>query len=158
MNLNLHQYLCLLTPIVLIQFAADYLSDSRITHSETKLGIYQLFHQLIATIIGIGTLALPFVTRNINVVAFNATVFLIVQLGFLKNNDYCWLTRRVNVIIDPSKPNTKWTGRDIIALAKRYIRGDSWTYTDIRDPKCDQMVLILNSVFLLELIKINLKK
>ena len=155
MNLDLYGYITLLTPIILFHFCIDYLGDSQITHSETKIGMYQFFHHIVCTIFGVGTLILPFVTTNINVVAVSIITSLIIQIGFLKNKEYCWLTRLTNVTINKEHPKRKWVGGDLESLIKKYTRGDEWAYSDIRNPDNNTMVNVINLIHLFMLVKIN---
>jgi hypothetical protein len=155
MNLDFYGYITLLTPVILLQFSIDYLSDSQLTHSETEYGIYQLFHHIVGAMTGIGTIILPFVTNNLNVVSINIIIFFIVQIGFLKNKDYCWLTRFTNTIIDPQRSNRKWVGGDFLSLLKKYTRGDDWAYSDIYKADNKMIVVIFNLIYLFMLVKIN---
>ena len=89
--------------ISLIHFSIDYLSDEQITSNETKIGILQIIHHLVITIqmFGIFVNNLPF-----KIIAI-LTSFAI-QLGYLVNNDHCWLTTMVNKLINPDKPDRIW--------------------------------------------------
>ena len=158
MNLDLYEYMVLLTPIILFHFCIDYLSDSQITHSETKIGIYQFFHHIVCNIFGLGTLMLPFVSKNKNVITVSILTSLVIQIGFLKNKEYCWLTNLTNVTINPDKPRRKWMGGDLETLFKKYTRDDEWAYSDIRNPNNTNLVTIVNCIHLFMLAKINVTK
>ena len=143
----------ILTPFILFNFCLDYLSDSEITHSETKIGMYQLLHHIVATI-WTGVFTLPFMSSRLPVVSLSILISMIIQIGHRINKDYCWLTRHVNCIINPDKPKRKWVGGDIGSLMKKYIRDPEWAYTDMRPPKNDILINIMNSIHLIILIKI----
>ena len=153
MNLNLYEYISILTPFVVFNFCLDYLSDSQITQSETKIGMHQLFHHLVATIL-IGTFTLPFISSHLSVVGLSILVSMGVQVGHRINKDYCWLTRTVNKMIDPQKTKRKWTGGDIGSLMKKYVRGDSWAYSDMGPQNNTTVTLVSNLIHLFVLIKI----
>jgi hypothetical protein len=152
MKLGVYEYICIITPLVLFTFSLDYLSDSQITDSETKIGIFQFIHHIIVTII-LSTFALPFLSPKLSVITLSIIVSIIVQIGYRVNKDYCWWTRMVNVMINPDKPKRKWTGGDIESLMKRYVRGDSWTYSDMGPQNNNTLVILLNLIHLFVLIK-----
>lgn len=156
MNLDLYEYMCVLTPFLLFTFSLDYLSDSQITHSETKIGAFQFFHHLVVTII-LATSALPFMSSHLSVIVLSILVSLGVQVGYRINKDYCWLTRVVNKMIDPQKPKRKWTGGDIESLMKKYVRGDSWAYSDMGPQNNNTLITVMNLIHLFVLIKIIIK-
>ena len=156
MNLGLYEYMCVLTPFILFNFCLDYLSDSQITHSETKIGMHQLFHHITATIWA-GVFTLPFMSSKLSVVGLSIIVSLVIQAGHRVNKDYCWLTRIVNKMIDPQKPNRKWTGGEIGSLMKKYVRGDQWAYSDMGPQNNTILITIMNVIHLFILIKIIIK-
>ena len=156
MNLGLYEYICVLIPFILFNFSLDYLSDSQITQHETKIGMCQLFHHLTATI-WTWVILLPFMSSKLSVITLSILTSLVIQAGHRINKDYCWLTRIVNKTIDPNKPNRKWPGGDIGSLMKKYIRGDSWAYSDMLPPNNTSLSTIMNVIHLFILIKIIIK-
>jgi len=158
MNLTLYEYFIIMIPFIIFQFCLDYLSDPEITHSETKIGMYQLFHQLTATI-WVWTFFLPFMSSRLSVLCVCILTSIVVQIGNLVNKDYCWVTRNVNKIINPDKPNRKWVGGTIDSLMKKYTRGPEWAHSEIRTQPDNKLTTILvNSVHLILLIKIIIKQ
>ena len=153
MDLNLYEYMVILTPFIILNFCLDYLSDSEITHSETKLGICQFLHHIIASILTF-TIFLPFMSSKLTVVSVSIIVSLVTQVGFLINKDYCWLTRYVNGIINPENPNRKWTGGDIGSLIKKYLKSSEGAYTEMRQPNNFTVINTFNIIHLIVLIKI----
>ena len=153
MNLDLYQYIAILIPFIIFNFCLDYLSDAQITHSETKLGMYQLFHHTTATI-WTSIFFLPFISSKLSVVGLSILTSLVIQAGHRINKDYCWLTTRVNKIIDPKKPKRKWTGGEIGSLMKKYVRGDSWAYSDMGPQNNTSIITVMNLIHLFVLIKI----
>jgi len=124
----------LIIPITLLHFSIDYLSDREITKDETKLGILIFIHHLIIFpffVLLFSALGLLKI-KDYSLLILISIIILISQFGFFLNNDYCWLTRIINVNIDPNKPNRKWVG-DFGSFFKKYMRGDSWAYSNIYD-------------------------
>jgi hypothetical protein len=156
MKLGLYEYIGVLTPFIIFNFCLDYLSDSQITQHETKIGMHQLFHHFIATIL-MCAFTLPFFSPNLSIITLSIIVSIGVQAGHRVNKDYCWLTRRVNKMIDPQKPNRKWTGGDTGSLMKKYIRGDSWAYSDMGPQNNTLITFVTNIIHLFVLIKIIIK-
>ena len=148
--------MAVLTPFILINFCLDYLSDSQITHSETELGMHQLFHHLVATIWA-GIYTLPFMSSKLTVITVSVLVSIVIQGGHLMNKDYCWLTRRVNRKINSDKPDRKWVGGDIVSLMKKYVRGDDWAYSNMGVQKNRKLDCIVNCIHFGILFKILIK-
>jgi hypothetical protein len=130
--MDLYNFISLIViPLTIIHFALDYLPDRDVTHSETKIGIIQLFHHLISVIQTSGLFIVPFLNVNKSVFILLVTVSLISHMGYLKNEGRCWLLRFTNRIINPKTPDRKWIS-NIYSYIKHYIRGESWAYSDIR--------------------------
>ena len=60
-------------------------------------------------------------------------------------------------MIDPQKPNRKWTGGEIGSLMKKYVRGDQWAYSDMGPQNNTILITIMNVIHLFILIKIIIK-
>ena len=155
MNLNLYEYTSIiLLPIILFHFSLDFLSDSDIIKNETKIGILQFFHHIVCTIYISGIVLLPFVSRNISVLFITIIVSMVIQIGYLINNENCWVTIMANKLINPKYPNRKWVGGDICSLIKSYIRDDSWRYSNIKYINNTKLTLIANIVHIFILLTI----
>lgn len=142
----------IILPLVLIHFTIDYLSDSQIIASETRIGILQFIHHLITKIAFVGSFFTLFLISDIKYISVGIIISIIAQIGFLKNNDYCWYTKMVNELIDPNKPNRKWRS-DWGAFIRHYIRGDDWAYSDIWNSDITFEITIINIIYLIVLIK-----
>ena len=79
---------------------------------------------------------------------------LVIQIGYIINNDHCWLTVLSNKLINPEQPNRIWRA-DLFLQIKHYIRGDSWAYKDIYNFNQNNIVLFGNIVFIVFLIHFN---
>jgi hypothetical protein len=147
MNLSLYDYTAvILLPLILINFCLDFLSDSEIVNNETKIGFFQLFHHIVCVVYLSSVVFMPFVTKKLSILIISVLVSFGIQLGYIVNNDYCWLTRMVNNMIDPSRPKRKWVGGDICSLVKKYMRDETWAYSDINYINNTKLVLIVNVV------------
>ena len=102
----------------------------------------------------IGTL---FLSNSIPFVAWLMLGSMINQVGWLINDDHCWLTRYANGLIGTESKNRKWIA-EISSLIKHYTRGDEWAYSEMRSVDRNEQVIISNGLLLLILIKIILKK
>ena len=155
--MNTYDFVALIIlPLVIIHFSIDYLSDSQITHNETKIGVLGIFHHLVLTIQMVSIIfAIIPGTAPVGIIILGIIISIIVQAGYLINNDYCWVTRMVNELIDSQKPNRKWLC-DIILQIKKYVRGDEWAYSDIRNVDQTGIVILSNLSFIIVLIKIIL--
>ena len=158
--MDLYEYTSLLLPLILFHFCIDFLSDRDIVKDETKIGIIQFFHHTVCTIYTFGITILPFININISVLVLVIFVSICTQIGYLINNEYCWLTKIVNKMINPyGSGRRKWTGSDIPSLVKSYLRDSDWRYSDMRNLNNNNLMLITNTVhiiILLKFIKINL--
>jgi hypothetical protein len=144
----------LIIPVSLITFTMDYLPDNQIVKDETTIGFYSYLHHLISIICTIGLPAFLLFSKSLFFVTINIIIFIIAQIGWLYNKDYCWLTKKVNTTIDSKKPNRIWRA-DINSFIKHYIRGDSWAYKDIYNNDKTNLTLFVNIILLIHLIKIN---
>jgi hypothetical protein len=143
-------------PLTIIHFCIDYLRDRDITHSETKIGVYQFIHHFIVIFNLVGTLALPFFNIDFLTLFVSICILIIAQIGYLMNDEYCWLLIMTNKMINPEHPKRKWIA-DIDSFIKNYTRGDSWAYSDIYSIDNTIKVTICNCVFIFILIKYSLK-
>jgi len=144
----------LIIPVSLITFTMDYLPDNQIVKDETTIGFYSYLHHLISIICTIGLPAFLLFSKSLFFVTINIIIFIIAQIGWLYNKDYCWLTKKVNTTIDSKKPYRIWRA-DINSFIKHYIRGDSWAYKDIYNNDKTNLTLFVNIILLIHLIKIN---
>lgn len=120
-----------LLPVSMIHFMMDYLSDEEITHSETKIGIFQYTHHLFAAMSILSLVVLPFLNPTLGLISMNVIACLVAQLGWLKNKEYCWFWTLVNNMINPNKPKRRWTSSGV-SLLKKYTRSDEkWAYNDV---------------------------
>jgi hypothetical protein len=158
--MDFHTIITCVVVMALIFFCIDFLSDSQIQHSETKIGILQLTHHLLPNFIKIGgLLALAFGNQKslMPIAAMMIFFTLIMQIGYLINNDYCWYTRMVNKMINKDHPKRKWRS-NTYSLVKHYIRGDDWAYSDIYNADNTVEVIMVNVLVLLIIIKYVYKK
>ena len=156
-NLSSYEMFSLIIiPFSLFFFGADFLRDKEITKDETKIGITQLIHHLAFTSNISGLIAAFFLSSNISFVTFLTILSMINQVGWLVNDDYCWLTRYSNNLIGTKHKDRKWVA-EISSLIKHYIRGDDWAYSEIRSSDRSEQVIISNGLILMILIKIIIK-
>jgi hypothetical protein len=141
-----------LLPITIFHFSLDYLSDSEITKSEVKIGISQYIHYFFGTMCYSGIAILPFLNPTLGLILLNITVSIVAQIGWLKNKEYCWLWSYTNKLINPNKPKRKWLS-NIILQIKKYIRGDSWAYSEVKSVDNTKTVLAMTITQLFILIK-----
>lgn len=112
---------------------------------------------MVSIIISIGIGTGVWIGTGINgVIILGIITSIVIQVGYLINNDYCWVTRMVNRKINNTKPHRKWLC-DIVLQIKKYIRGDEWSYSDIRNTDQTGIVILSNLSFILVLIKIKLQ-
>jgi len=142
-------------PLTLIHFSLDYLRDKEIKSNETKVGILSYLHHFIVNFNLAGVLVLPFVDSTLSVITLNIIISIIAQYGLLINKEWCWLTRKINNLIN-GKPNRKWIA-DLNSFIKHYIRGDEWAYSDINFLNNTNRLTFINTVFIIILIKFILK-
>ena len=138
-------------PSTLLLFGIDFLSDKQIVNNETLIGLLQLIHHLISTVVKIGGTTALF-TKNIKILIISVIVFTISQIGWLMNNDYCWYTKIVNEIINPDFPRRKWIS-DLSLFIKKYIREEEWAYSEIRNNDKTRDVLTMNTIFIICIIR-----
>jgi len=146
----------IIIPFSLFFFGADFLRDKEITHSETKIGIIQLIHHLAFTTNISGLIASFFLTCRIEFVIFLMILSMINQVGWLLNDDKCWLTRYANKTIGTKAKNRKWIA-EVSSLVRHYIQGDEWAYSDMRPVNRNTQVIISNVLIFAILIKIIIK-
>lgn len=158
--MNTHTIITCIIVVALIFFSIDYLSDAQIQHSETKIGILQFIHHLLPSLIKVGgLLALAFGNQK-SLMQIGALILffgIVMQIGYLVNNDYCWYTRMVNRMVNKDHPKRKWRS-NTYSLVKHYIRGDDWAYSDIYNVDNTVEVIIVNVLVLLIIIKYVYKK
>ena len=142
-------------PLTLIHFSLDYLRDKEIKSNETKVGILSYLHHFIVNFNLAGVLVLPFVDSTLSVITLNIIISIIAQYGLLINKEWCWLTRKINNLIN-GKPNRKWIA-DLNSFIKHYIRGDEWAYSDINFLNNTNRLTFINTVFIIILLKFILK-
>jgi hypothetical protein len=107
----------------------DILSDSYIKDNIIEIGILQYLHHLIG-IFNFGVLFLLFFSNSTNMLITSVIISIVSQIGWLYNNDLCWLFTYVNKKIDSNRPKRKWRA-ELYSFIKHYIRGDSWGFSDI---------------------------
>jgi hypothetical protein len=156
-NLSSYEMFSLVViPFSLVFFGADFLRDKEITENETKIGIVQYIHHLAFTTNISGLIGSFFLTCDINFVIFLMVLSMINQVGWLINDDYCWLTKYANKLIGTNAKNRKWIA-EISSLVRHYIQGDDWAYSDMRSVNRNRQVIISNGLILSILIKIIIK-
>ena len=147
----------IIIPFTLFFFIFDFLRDNEITKNETKIGIVQLLHHLVFTLNISGILYTTLFSTSIPLSILLIIISTIIQIGWLVNNDYCWLTRYSNGLIGTKEINRKWIA-EISSLIKHYIRGDEWAYSEQYHRNRNTEVLLLNFMIIILLIKILLKR
>jgi hypothetical protein len=153
--MDTYEYFSLIVILSLISFSVNFLSDSEIIENELKLGFYDFLHHFFYNINIVSVSIIPFIKNpSLMILFILVCTSIIVQIGFLYNNEYCWITRGVNKLINPDKPNRKWRG-GFTSSINHYLRGDSWAYSDISPGSLNNTspVLILNVVTVLILLK-----
>lgn len=146
----------IIIPFSLFIFAIEYLSDSYITHSELKIGILDFFHHLVVIMVSTGSFLSLFV-NNIIFTSLIVIIYTIAEIGYIRNNEYCWWTEHINTLINNKRPNRKWRG-GIDNLLKHYFRGDDWAYSDIRYINNQQKNIYINVTLIVSLLIILVKK
>jgi hypothetical protein len=156
-NLSCYEMFSLvIIPFSLFFFGADFLRDSDITNNERKIGLIQYIHHFAFTTNISGLIGSFLLSSNIPLVSFLTFGSMINQVGWVLNNDNCWLTKYSNKLIGTKEKNRKWIA-EISSLIKHYVRGDEWAYSGIRSFSRDKQVLISNGLLMGILIKIILK-
>ena len=153
LNLNEYQLLSIFyIPTTLFFWAFDFLSDKNITENELKIGILQFIHHFVATILVL-VIVLLMTSKSLIFTIVSIIITIGSQVGFLINNDYCWLTRLINKEINPKMVDRKWRS-DLESLIKHYIRGDDWAYSDIWNQDKTPAVIYGNVILILILLKL----
>lgn len=128
--MDIYQCMSLIyVPYSLIMWTIDILSDDFIKDNVIEIGVLQYLHHLVG-IFNFGVIFLLFFSNDINMLMLSVIVSIISQIGWLYNDDLCWLFTYVNKRIDPSRPKRKWRA-ELYSFIKHYIRGDSWGFSDI---------------------------
>jgi hypothetical protein len=157
-SMELYTYTALFViPVCLFNFSLEYLSDSEIRENELKIGISNLIHHFLYAfnILSI-TVLLILKKPKLKVIIITILFSIIMQIGFLLNNDYCWFTQYINCLINPNRPNRKWRA-GIASMIKHYLRGDQWAYSEIQKPDNCNLLIILNTIHFLILLKYSFK-
>ena len=111
---------------------------------------------MVTKIAFIGSIFTLFLIDDIKYITISVLILIIVQLGFVKNNDYCWYTKMVNELIDPNKPNRKWRS-DWESFIRHYVRGDEWAYSNRFNNGATTEMTVVNVVYILIFIKLVIK-
>ena len=156
--MDIYEFVSLfIVPLTLIKFIINYLSDTTIIKDEANLGIHILIHHLISTCVFIGSLLAVFFVEDIRYVTLVIILFVVIQVGFLINKDYCWYTRFTNYLTNPEKINKRWVS-SFGEFIKQYIRGDDWATGEMKNEQnYTTGITIINVICVCLLIKI-LKK
>ena len=146
-NLSMYELFCIIIPLAIINFSFDYLSDGQVVKDELKIGIINFIHHIFAFCsVFFGFMFGMFFTNNPYFIIMTTLIFIGIHVGFLINDNICWMTILINKIINPEKPLRKWRGADPMAYIKHYIRGDEWGYSDIHVSKKDKYMLIVGNL------------
>ena len=73
-------------------------------------------------------------------------IFIGIHIGFLINDNVCWMTILINKLINKNKPLRKWRGADPLAYIKHYLRGDEWAYSNLHVCKKDKCLLVIGHI------------
>jgi hypothetical protein len=130
--------------LVLVNFTIDYLSDSEIRENELKIGLLLFLHHFG----GFFALSCICLSSNLIVILFGIFCSTVVQCGFLKYGNKCWLTRYINTIINPERSNRKWRG-DLLSMLEHYIHGDEVGYADDIPTQHADLFIFLSNIFCL---------
>jgi hypothetical protein len=153
--MDIYTYITLFVlPLTLFNFCLEFLPDPDIPHGdELKLGIFNFIHHLIYAFNILGAFLLPFLQKPPIVILILVTIStLITLIGYLINNDYCWITKMYNTFIDPKKINRKWCA-GIESNIKNYLRGDDWAYSDMVNPDNTNLIFIICCIHIFILLK-----
>ena len=146
-NLSLHQLFSVIIPLALINFSFDYLSDGEVVKNELGIGIITLVHHIFAFCsVFFGLIFGLFFTNNPYFIILTTLIYIGIHIGFLINDNICWMTILINKMINPEKPLRKWRGADPMAYIKHYIRGDDWAYSNIYVSKRDKVLFIIGHI------------
>ena len=146
-NLTLHELASIIIPLSLFNFCFDYLSDSEILADEFKIGIVNYLHHILAfSSVFFGFMFSMFFTNNIWFILMTTIIFIGIHVGFLINDNVCWMTILINKLINKNKPLRKWRGADPLAYIKHYLRGDEWAYSNLHVCKKDKCLLVIGHI------------
>ena len=129
-------------PLTIFLFSIDYLSNKDITHYELKAGIFVFLHHLLFVITA-NVFTFAIISKDPRLLLVTATINVISQAGWLINNDFCFITKFQNNIINENRPNRLWRGSPELLL-KHYFRGDEWAYKNYTEYKNEKIVLFGN--------------
>ena len=141
----------IIIPFSLFFFIFDFLRDGEILTDELKIGILQYIHHLLFTLNVSGLICTVLFSTNIFTVILLILLSTGIQIGWLINNDYCWLTTLTNRLIGTKCKNRKWMA-DIESHIKHYLYGDSWSITDINKLNNKWFVCLFNLFNLITII------
>jgi len=147
----------IIIPFSLFFFIFDFLRDDEIVKDELKIGTVQYIHHLAFTLTISGLICTLLFSTSITTATILVLLSTIMQIGWLINNDYCWLTLYSNRLIGTKCKNRKWIA-EISSLIKHYIRGDDWAYTGMYNIGRNTEVIKLNTLLIILLIKIIIKR
>ena len=100
-NLTLHELASIIIPLSLFNFCFDYLSDSEIIKDELKIGIVNYLHHVLAfSSVFFGFMFSMFFTNNIWFILMTTIIFIGIHVGFLINDNICWMTVLINKLIN----------------------------------------------------------
>jgi hypothetical protein len=71
---------------------------------------------------------------------------------WIVNNHYCYVTQFQNILINEEYKNYKWIGT-ISNIIKKYVRGDEWTYSNIRNVNKNSHIFLGNGILILYCLK-----
>jgi hypothetical protein len=146
-NLNKYHLTVIILLLSLLSWSIDFLSDSQITQNELKIGAILFIHHIFAfTSMFFGIFWSMFFTKSLHFYILTTVIFIGIYIGFLINNNVCWMTVWVNKMINSEKPLRKWRGAEPMAYIKHYIRGDDWAYSDLYISEKDKNMLILANI------------
>jgi hypothetical protein len=135
----------------LFNFVIDYLSNTLITHNELKIGIITFFHHLLSSSLILSPIIL-FTKINNGILLFLLIVIIIAQVSWIIYKDVCIITQYQNTLINEEYKNYKWIC-DIHGFIKKYIRGDDWAYSNIRNNSKIYNILVINGLLILYSLK-----
>jgi hypothetical protein len=143
--------LIILLVFSLIKFAIDYLSNKLITHNESIIGIVTLLHHIAFSILTFLPLIL-FIKISNGILLFLLFGIIVGQIMWIVNNDYCSVTQFQNTLINEEYKNYKWIG-SIPDIIRKYVRGDEWTYSNIRNTNKNSHIFLGNGILILYCLK-----
>lgn len=138
-------------PYSIIMWTIDILSDANINDNIVEIGILQYLHHFVG-IFNFGVIFLLLFSNNTTMLTLSVIISIISQIGWLYNEDLCWLFTYINKKIDPTRPKRKWRA-ELYSFIKHYIRGDSWAESDIKCVNMEPCANIQNIVTIFCLLK-----